>query len=93
MRKSRTVVVLVCVALATVLVLTMSGCGKSKKKKHHSSSAGTTTSQQSFADCAAAWKAGKAPLKSKDPGFTVTLDRLDGKEDGVACAVRPTATR
>ncbi|MFC9895081.1 excalibur calcium-binding domain-containing protein [Nocardia sp. NPDC127579] len=95
MRKSRPAVVLVGVALIAVLVLTMSGCGKSKKKKKYSgSSPGTSqTTGTPYRDCEEAWRLGKPPIRKTDKGFSVSLDRLDGKEDGVACATRPSATR
>ncbi|MEV0251103.1 excalibur calcium-binding domain-containing protein [Nocardia sp. NPDC050712] len=94
MHKSRTAVVAVGVILITVLVLTMSGCGKSKKKKKYSSSSpGTSQSTGTpYRDCEEAWRLGKPPIRKSDRGFSVTLDRLDGKEDGVACATRPSPT-
>lgn len=91
MRKSRPVVLIVGIALIAALVLTMSGCGKSKKKRHSHSSGpvATTTTARQFRDCEEAWAAGRAPVKRGDSGYSPALDKLDGKEDGTACAARP----
>ncbi|WP_040775475.1 excalibur calcium-binding domain-containing protein [Nocardia pneumoniae] len=86
--------VIVGALMIAVLVLSMSGCGKSKKRRHSTSSqpaATSTAPQQPFRDCAEAWVAGKAPVRRGDPGYSIRLDQLDGTADGTACAVRPTA--
>ncbi|GAB2676288.1 excalibur calcium-binding domain-containing protein [Nocardia goodfellowii] len=95
MRTSRPAVVAIGVVLIAVLVLTMSGCGKSKKKKKYSSSSpGTSqTTGTPYRDCEEAWRLGNPPIRKTDKGYSTTLDRLDGKEDGVACATRPSSTR
>ncbi|WP_330232570.1 excalibur calcium-binding domain-containing protein [Nocardia sp. NBC_00508] len=85
-------VLIVGALMIAVLVLTMSGCA-SKKRRHSTSSrpaATSTAQQQPFRDCAEAWKAGKAPVRRADSGYSIQLDRLDGTEDGTACAARPT---
>lgn len=93
MRKSRPVVLVVGLLLITVLVLSVSGCGKSKRRTHtNSPRAAATTSAKPFYSCEEAWAAGKAPLRRSDSGYSASLDRLDGREDGTACAVRPTST-
>ncbi|MET7767237.1 excalibur calcium-binding domain-containing protein [Nocardia sp. NPDC005366] len=91
-RTSRPAVLALGVALVVVLVLTMSGCGKSKKNRHstaHGPVATATTTARQFQDCEQAWAAGRAPLKRGDSGYSAALDKLDGKEDGTACATRP----
>ncbi|MFD0363983.1 excalibur calcium-binding domain-containing protein [Nocardia sp. GCM10030253] len=96
MRKSRPVVLIIGALLVAVLVLSMSGCGKSKKRRNSTSSRPaatstvTSTPQRPFKDCNEAWALGKPPLRRTDKGYSITLDKLDGAEDGVACAVRPT---
>ncbi|WP_280235616.1 excalibur calcium-binding domain-containing protein [Nocardia cyriacigeorgica] len=93
MVRSRPVLVVLGALLAAVLVLSMSGCGSGKKRRSSSSSHGAaTTSAQPFQNCTQAWEAGKAPLRRGDSGYTTQLDQLDGKNDGLACADRPTST-
>ncbi|MCP2320075.1 Excalibur calcium-binding domain-containing protein [Nocardia amikacinitolerans] len=96
MRNVRPVVLVVGLLLIAVLAVSVTGCGSSKKKRHSSSgpvAAATTTAAAAFRNCEDAWAAGKAPLRRTDPGYSVQLDRLDGKEDGVACLVRPAPGR
>ncbi|WP_084510417.1 excalibur calcium-binding domain-containing protein [Nocardia lijiangensis] len=93
MRNSRPIVFVVSLLLIAVLAASITGCGSNKKRRHSSSgpvAAATTTSSSAFRTCEDAWAAGRAPLRRQDPGYSTQLDRQDGKEDGVACLVRPT---
>ncbi|MGV9612337.1 excalibur calcium-binding domain-containing protein [Nocardia xishanensis] len=93
MRNSRRFVFVVGLLLIALVAISVTGCGSSKKRRHSSSSpvaTATTTSAAAFPSCEDAWAAGRAPLRRHDPGYSASLDRVDGKEDGVACLVRPT---
>ncbi|MEU2254063.1 excalibur calcium-binding domain-containing protein [Nocardia xishanensis] len=93
MRNSRRFVLIAGLLLIALVAISATGCGSSKKRRHSSSSpvaTATTTGAAAFSTCEEAWEAGRAPLRRDDPGYSPRLDRLDGKEDGVACLVRPT---
>ncbi|WP_431962557.1 excalibur calcium-binding domain-containing protein [Nocardia sp. bgisy134] len=93
MRNSRRLVFVAGLLLIAVLAISVSGCGSSKKRRHSSSgpvATATTAAADAFRTCEDAWAAGRAPLRRHDPGYSAQLDRLDGKEDGVACLVRST---